>query len=185
MKRGLLVLSVAEDQPGWMQLLLAQAAAWAQHALIAAADTLISWLAGREPVADKQALSAGGKGSATAGDKAGAANGCHLSASKSSHWSPQEYGKPRQWQVELAADVVVVGSGAGGGVAAALLAAAGLRVVVLEKSSWKRMSGEWAPVGDGLAATYPWAHFGWGQLWLMQSPAACAALYPCKCSLHI
>ncbi|KAI8471477.1 MAG: hypothetical protein J3K34DRAFT_520556 [Monoraphidium minutum] len=42
------------------------------------------------------------------------------------------------WWVE--ADAVVVGSGAGGGVAAAALAGAGLRVVVLEKGSWKRMA---------------------------------------------
>jgi len=42
---------------------------------------------------------------------------------------------------ELQYDVVVVGSGAGGGVTAALLASAGMRVLVLEKSSWVRSKG--------------------------------------------
>lgn len=40
--------------------------------------------------------------------------------------------------IHLYYDAVIVGSGAGGGVTAAVLAAAGMRVLVLEKSSWVR-----------------------------------------------
>lgn len=44
--------------------------------------------------------------------------------------------------IHLCYDAVIVGSGAGGGVTAAVLAAAGLKVLVLEKSSWVRSKGE-------------------------------------------
>jgi hypothetical protein len=44
--------------------------------------------------------------------------------------------------IHLYYDAVIVGSGAGGGVTAAVLAAAGMRVLVLEKSSWVRSKGE-------------------------------------------
>lgn len=44
--------------------------------------------------------------------------------------------------IHLYYDAVIAGSGAGGGVTAAVLAAAGLRVLVLEKSSWVRSKGE-------------------------------------------
>jgi hypothetical protein len=169
-RRGLLVLSAAEQQPGWVQLLLAQAAAWVLQALTDAVSTLSSWLSGTGPALHKQGLSKGGK--------AGAVNGCHLS---SSHQSPGLHSEPRKWQVELAADVVVVGSGAGGGVAAALLAAAGLRVIVLEKSSWKRMSGE-CSMKQSDAPSLGFAD----ELLLLWSAAACAAhsrlavLYLCR-----
>eukprot|EP00775_Hariotina_reticulata_P007933 gene7933-8129_t len=51
--------------------------------------------------------------------------------------APQDVPDQRR-MVELDYDAVIVGSGAGGGVTAALLAAAGMRVLVLEKSSWVR-----------------------------------------------
>lgn len=44
--------------------------------------------------------------------------------------------------IHLCYDAVIVGSGAGGGVTAAVLAAAGLKVLVLEKSSWVRSTGQ-------------------------------------------
>lgn len=55
--------------------------------------------------------------------------------------------------IHLYYDAAIVGSGAGGGVTAAVLAAAGLKVLVLEKSSWKRSKGSlgvacaWAGMG--------------------------------------
>jgi hypothetical protein len=53
----------------------------------------------------------------------------------------KENQKHRKNVVELHYDAVIAGSGAGGGVTAAVLAAAGLRVLVLEQSSWVKRDG--------------------------------------------
>src|SRR5512132_824769 len=61
--------------------------------------------------------------------------------------------------LELRADVCIVGSGAGGSVVAARLAAAGVRVVVLEEGPWFQPSE-----GDMLEATaYPRLYQDHGQ----------------------
>lgn len=67
--------------------------------------------------------------------------------------------------IHLYYDAVIVGSGAGGGVTAAVLAAAGLRVLVLEKSSWVRSKGRQA-----MLTTEP-------------DIALCKAIYLC-CTCH-
>lgn len=60
-------------------------------------------------------------------------------------WQQQQQQKENQKHrknvVELHYDAVIAGSGAGGGVTAAVLAAAGLRVLVLEQSSWVKRDG--------------------------------------------
>ena len=63
--------------------------------------------------------------------------------------------------VSLAADAVVVGSGAGGGVAAARLAAAGLRVLVLEKGSYRNEPD--LPQLEALS--FPHLYLGGGFIW--------------------
>lgn len=58
-------------------------------------------------------------------------------------------GREQPARLELAADVVVVGSGAGGAVVASQLARAGLSVIVLEEGDWVRPSeyGSATPMG--------------------------------------
>ncbi|ROO60593.1 choline dehydrogenase-like flavoprotein [Micromonospora sp. Llam0] len=62
---------------------------------------------------------------------------------------------------DLSADAIVVGSGAGGGVAAARLSAAGLRVLVLEKGSYRNEPD--LPQLEALA--FPNLYLGGGFLW--------------------
>ncbi len=63
------------------------------------------------------------------------------SSGAATHAVPRQ-GQPGDEALELFADAVVLGSGAGGGAAAAVLAAAGMKVLVVEKSTWRRLSGE-------------------------------------------
>jgi choline dehydrogenase-like flavoprotein len=68
---------------------------------------------------------------------------------------------PGDGPVTLSADAVVVGSGAGGGVAAARLAAAGLRVLVLEKGSYRNEPD--LPQLEALS--FPNLYLGGGFIW--------------------